>query len=119
NCMLGIKTGINLHAIEVEAERVSIFHFPDNNISKSVYVFKTTEKSEARKFRMETNRKENKVKIFFGYTQVYEGFANFESVWKLVALARGDIFSKVNCFSELSVTYPELVKKIQLFEENK
>ncbi|MBM9579080.1 PEGA domain-containing protein [Leptospira sp. 201903070] len=92
-------------SLEYEKERLSLYSFPSTGTNIGTYRFKKEEKEEGRPFRIVTDTKEGKIRLYLGYSKVLEDTIESSGVWRISILTRGEKFSKRSPLKNLQIEY--------------
>lgn len=99
------------YTIEVEEERVSLFHFPSFKISIGNYLYSITEDKKPRKFSIKTEKDSQTISIYLDEKRVLVRKFNFNSPWKLILSFKGAIFNRLNVLNHLKIAYPDFLNE--------
>lgn len=92
-------------SLEYEKERLSLYSFPSTGANIGTYKFIKEEKEEGRPFRIVTDTKEGKIRLYLGYSKILEDTIESSGVWRISILTRGEKFSKRSPLKNLQIEY--------------
>jgi len=108
---INIFDGTKVVTVEMEKERVSVYKFPSDGVSSGNYTFDKDDRENPRTVRIVTNRNNKKVKIYLGKSRVLVDNLDFNALWRIGILTRGESFSGGKVIKAMKIKYPELLKK--------
>ena len=97
------------YTLEVEEEKVSLFHFPSSNVSIGNYIYPIEEQKLPRKFVFVTNLEKKTIQIYLNDQQVLNKNFNFDSTWQIVLSFRGKIFNRLNILNHLKIAHTKFL----------
>ncbi|MEM4270817.1 MAG: hypothetical protein QXO70_01835 [Candidatus Pacearchaeota archaeon] len=97
------------YTLEVEEEKVSLFHFPSSNLSIGTYIYPIEEKRTPRKFTFLTHLETKTIQIYLNNKQVLSKNFSFDASWKIILSFRGNIFNRLNALNSLKIAYTKLL----------
>jgi hypothetical protein len=90
-------------SIEVEVDRVSVYHFPSSNQDLVTFFYPLQEERTLRKFEIQTNPNKETIEIYFNSELILRKKFSFSKPWRILLAGKGKIFNRLNALSELKI----------------
>jgi hypothetical protein len=110
---ISFGNNVDYYTLEIEMDRVSLFHFPTGNKDIGTYYYPLTEKRTPRSFQFVTDSKKKMITIFLNEKKIFTHSLSFEKPWKILLAGKGNIFNRMNALLKLKIAYPRLLDSEQ------